>query len=82
MKKSSKPSQNNEFWPKTWSHQISLIFGHHALNPFDTEHRDKTAVKFGILRVVMLWILPPEKQVTVIFGGGYWTCHQMAIEDC
>ena len=24
-------------------------------NPFDTEHRAKIAVKFGILRVVMLW---------------------------
>ena len=48
-------SQNDEFWPKTWSHQISLIFGHYALNPFDTKHRAKTAVKFGIFRVVMLW---------------------------
>ena len=24
------------------------------LNPFDTEHREKTAVKFSILRMVML----------------------------
>ena len=55
MKKSSKLSQNDEFWPKTWSHQILWIFGHHALNPFDTEHRAKIAVKFGILREVMLW---------------------------
>ena len=27
----------------------------YVINPFDTEHRAKTAVKFGILRVVMLW---------------------------
>ena len=25
------------------------------VNPFDTEHRAKITVKFGILRVVMLW---------------------------
>ena len=25
------------------------------INPFDTEQRAKIAVKFGILRVVMLW---------------------------
>ena len=55
MKKSSKLSQNDEFWPKTQSHQILSIFGHHALNPFNMEHRAKTAVKFGILRVVILW---------------------------
>ena len=55
MKKSSKLSGNDEFWPKTLSHQISLIFGHHDLSPFDTEHMAKIAVKFGILRVVMLW---------------------------
>ena len=54
-KKSSKLSRNDEFQPKTWSCQISSIFGYHALNPFNMEHRAKTAVKFGILRVVMMW---------------------------
>ena len=29
-------------------------------NPFDMEHRAKTAVKFGILKVVMLW--PSQSQ--------------------
>ena len=54
-KKSSKLSWNDEFWPKTWSHQILSIFGHLALNPFNTEHRAKIAVQFGILRMVILW---------------------------
>ena len=26
-----------------------------TINPFDTEHRAKTAIKFSILRMVMLW---------------------------
>ena len=54
MKKSSKLIRNNGFGPKTWSHHLS-IFGHHAFNPFDTKQRAKIAVKFSILRVVMLW---------------------------
>ena len=32
----------------------NLDFKCHLRNPFDTEHRVKTAVKFSILRVVML----------------------------
>ena len=31
-----------------------LDFKPELLNPFDMEHREKTAVKFTILRVVML----------------------------
>ena len=32
----------------------NLDFKPHLLNPFDMEHGEKTAVKFSILRVVML----------------------------
>ena len=32
----------------------TLDFKPHLLNPFDMEHGEKTAVKFSILRVVML----------------------------
>ena len=28
---------------------------HYKCNPFNTEHREKTTIKFSILRVVMLW---------------------------
>ena len=31
----------------------SLDFKPHLLNPFNTEHKEKTAVPFSILRVVM-----------------------------
>ena len=55
------------------------VFTFSDITPFDTKHREKTAVKFGILRVVMLWpsqdrILPTEKQVTHSpLEASYWT---------
>ena len=45
-----------EVWSSyLWDHNFVLGDGGALLNPFDTEHREKTAVKFSILRVVMLW---------------------------
>ena len=95
---SSKLSQYDECQTKTWSHQILSNFGHHALHPFNMKHRAKTAVKFSILRVVMLWsskarILWLERQVTYSsLEASHWTSqwptyssiasHQVAIEDC
>ena len=57
MKKYQKQSGNNEFQPKN-EYQISSSFGHHALNPFDTEPMAKIAVKMSIMRVVKFMSSP------------------------
>ena len=49
-----KTTPNDEFRPKTQSHQISSIFSHHALNPLDTSHRAKIGAKLAKLRVEIL----------------------------
>ena len=40
-----KNNSNHKFRSKSQSHQISSIFSHHALNPFDTPNRAKIGAK-------------------------------------
>ena len=58
MENYQKQSGNDEFQTKNEYHQISSSFGHHALNPFDTEPVAKRAVKLSIMRVVKFMSSP------------------------